>query len=210
MGISCKKWNNPKAGWLIGAEGMMIGKTNLRDMAYPKNSMDGKSPNPDTYKGKHWVNTEDVSEENDLGGVHCNSGVQNKWFYLLTDGGEGTNDGGYQYKVTGIGIEKSRQLAYRTLVQYATKTSQYADIRKCFIQAATDLHGATSAEVDAVKKAWDAVGVYENGQIPTGIENVLLSESATTSAPAYNMMGQRVGKNTRGLIIYKGKKYINK
>ena len=28
-------------------------------------------------------------------------------------------------------------------------------------------------------------------------------------APVYNMMGQRVNKNTRGLVIYKGKKYFN-
>ena len=32
----------------------------------------------------------------------------------------------------------------------------------------------------------------------------------SVDAPVYNMMGQRVGKNTRGLVIYKGKKYLNK
>ena len=29
-------------------------------------------------------------------------------------------------------------------------------------------------------------------------------------APVYNMMGQRVDKNTRGFVIYKGRKYLNK
>jgi len=28
-------------------------------------------------------------------------------------------------------------------------------------------------------------------------------------APVYNMMGQRVNKNTRGLVVYKGRKYVN-
>ena len=27
--------------------------------------------------------------------------------------------------------------------------------------------------------------------------------------PVYNMMGQRVNKNTRGLVVYKGRKYVN-
>ena len=29
-------------------------------------------------------------------------------------------------------------------------------------------------------------------------------------APVYNMMGQRVDKSQKGLVIYKGKKYVNK
>ena len=32
----------------------------------------------------------------------------------------------------------------------------------------------------------------------------------SVDAPVYNMMGQRVNKNTRGLVIYKGRKYVNK
>ena len=28
-------------------------------------------------------------------------------------------------------------------------------------------------------------------------------------APVYNMMGQRIDKNTRGLVVYKGRKYVN-
>jgi len=32
----------------------------------------------------------------------------------------------------------------------------------------------------------------------------------SVDAPVYNMMGQRVNKNTRGLVVYKGRKYVNK
>jgi hypothetical protein len=32
----------------------------------------------------------------------------------------------------------------------------------------------------------------------------------SVDVPVYNMMGQRVDKNTRGLVIYKGRKYVNK
>ena len=32
----------------------------------------------------------------------------------------------------------------------------------------------------------------------------------SVDAPVYNMMGQRIDKNTRGLVIYKGRKYVNR
>ena len=32
----------------------------------------------------------------------------------------------------------------------------------------------------------------------------------SVDAPVYNMMGQRVDKNNRGMVIYKGRKYVNK
>lgn len=52
----------------------------------------------------------------------------------------------------------------------------------------------------------------------TGIETISMDghREATPAtmyrvdAPVYNMMGQRVDKNTRGLVIYKGRKYVNK
>ena len=97
--------------------------------------------------------------------MHRNSGVQNRWYFLLCEGETANNsyfvEGGKPYSMTGIGMEKAVQIAYRTLVQYATSQSQYADIRLCHIQAAKDLYGDNSAEVEAVIKAWDIVGVTD-------------------------------------------------
>jgi hypothetical protein len=52
----------------------------------------------------------------------------------------------------------------------------------------------------------------------TGIETIGIDghREATPStmysvdAPVYNMMGQRVDKSQKGLVIYKGRKYVNK
>jgi hypothetical protein len=52
----------------------------------------------------------------------------------------------------------------------------------------------------------------------TGIETIEASghREATPAtmyrvdAPVYNMMGQRVDKSQKGLVIYKGRKYVNK
>jgi len=109
---------------------------------------------PDTYKGDFWF-----EGLGDYGGVHINSGVQNYWFYLLSQGGNGINDNGDSFSVNGIGMQKAAKIAYRNLTVYLVSGSQYADAREGAIKAATDLYGANSNEVQQVKNAWCAVGV---------------------------------------------------
>jgi len=48
--------------------------------------------NPDTYNGRYWVTTAGCTPSlaNDQCGVHNNSGVLNKWFYLLVRGPKAT------------------------------------------------------------------------------------------------------------------------
>ena len=130
----------------------------------------------------------------------------NKWYYLLTDGGKGTNDKDYSYDVQGVGIEKSQQIAYRTLVVYATQKSQYADIRLSTLQAAKDLY-PNGTEADAVAKAWDAVGVYENGVQPTGIYQISTERSADNKY--YDLQGRPVTQLGQGVYIHQGKKVIH-
>ncbi len=116
---------------------------------------------PDTYHGTYWY-----SGSADNGGVHTNSGVQNKWFYILSQGESGTNDNGNAYNVTGIGIDNAAAIAYRNLTVYLTSSSNYAAARAGAIQAAKDLFGAGSAEEIATTDAWYAVGVgseYNSG-----------------------------------------------
>jgi len=81
--------------WMIGEN---IGAA-FRNMANPN-----QFSQPDTYGGTFWVNTTSCTptNNNDQCGVHTNSGVLNFWFYLLSQGGSGTNDIGSAYTVTGI------------------------------------------------------------------------------------------------------------
>ncbi|MCB9252823.1 MAG: M4 family metallopeptidase, partial [Flavobacteriales bacterium] len=120
---------------------------------------------PDTYKGTFWKST--ASGAYDAGGVHFNSGVQNFWFYLLTVGGNGTNDAplNHAYSVTGIGQVKSEKIAYRALTMYLTAGSDYKAARKAALSAAEDLYPSTgnqkSNEYIQTCNAWYAVGVGE-------------------------------------------------
>ncbi len=105
---------------------------------------------PDTYRGEYW----DIYEE-----VHTNSGVQNYWFYLLCNGGSGTNDLKKEYHVEGIGMDDAMQIAYRNLIYYLTPEATYEDAYNGSLQAVTDLFGESSVQYNAVKDAWCAVGI---------------------------------------------------
>lgn len=134
--------------WQLGND-MSVSGTGFRNMADPNQNGD-----PDTYQGTYWY-----TGSADNGGVHTNSGVQNFWFYLLSEGGTGTNDLGDAYNVQGIGISAAGDIVFKSLTTYLNANSNYADARSGSIQAATDLFGACSPELAAVTNAWYAVGV---------------------------------------------------
>ncbi len=131
--------------------------SNIRSLKYPKEGRNGLMQQPDTYKGDYWVDVS--SRELDNGGVHSNSGVQNKWFYLLCEGGSGENDNGYNYNVEGIGIEKAHKIAFYTLRYYLTKNSLYWDAYEGSLFSAQNLYGKNSVEYQSVLNAWHAVGL---------------------------------------------------
>lgn len=162
------------ANWTIGEDLMLPNGTFLRSMSNPN----GPNSNlqPDTYKGYLWLNTNcgTPTNLNDNCGVHRNSGVQNYWFYLLSQGGSGTNDLGNTFNVTGIGINKARQIAYLNLTTYlGGQNSTYIDSYNGSLLAAQALYGNPSVEYFAVKNAWYAVGI--------GNDNPNLYCSGTTS-----------------------------
>ena len=156
MGASIAFDVNGSYDWLM-AKNVMINATNLRSMSNPHNSKDGNGAQPKYYNEPgYWVNPNDTAA--DHGGVHINSGVQNYWFYLLTVGGSGIN-GIYDYNISGIGIDKAMQIAYRNLIYYLTPEATHEDARNGSIQAAIDLYGKDSQEHQSVVNAWYAVGV---------------------------------------------------
>ncbi len=146
FGVSIEWFAKPsQANWLIGDERGSI----IRNMGDPNSVGD-----PDTYKGANWV-----FGTSDNGGVHTNSNVQNYWFYLLVNGGSGTNDNGDVYNVSPLGQLKAEKIAFRNLTNYIISTSNYNEARYYSIQSTIDLYGACSPEVKSVVDAWFAVGV---------------------------------------------------
>lgn len=134
--------------WKIG-EDMTPGGQGIRNMSNPNQFQD-----PDTYLGTYWY-----TGTNDNGGVHTNSGVSNYWFYLLSQGGSGTNDINNAFNVTGITKASAAQIAFRALTVYFTPSTNYMAARGYCIQAAKDIFGNCSNEVVQTTNAWYAVGV---------------------------------------------------
>lgn len=151
FGTAIENYGRPEDwDWLIGDD---IGLTGpLRSMSNPNAEGD-----PDTYFGDFWA----PLGGGDSGGVHTNSGVQNFWYYLLTEGGSGVNDNGDSYTVTGLGFEASSAIAFRNLTVYLVSSSQFDDARFFAIQSAIDLYGVCTLEVEQTANAWYAVGVGE-------------------------------------------------
>ncbi len=118
----------------------------LRDMSNPHN---GGNPGDPSWQPA--VMTEYVNTTQDNGGVHVNSGIPNHAFYFVA---------------SYIGRPSAGKIWYRAETTYLTHSSQFLDARISTEKAATDLFGSTSNELNAVKSAWDNVGVYENTPPP--------------------------------------------
>jgi len=135
--------------WQMGENGRLSG-IGFRDMSNPTAAGD-----PDTYEGTYWIDVVGCtpSNQNDYCGVHTNSGVGNKWFYLLSDGGTHNS-----VTVTGIGVDNAMLIAYRANAFYWTEFSTYSEAAYGTISAADDLDG-TGVWAQSVRDAWEAVGV---------------------------------------------------
>lgn len=108
---------------------------------------------------------DNVSEQfmgrQDNGGVHINSGITNRAFFLVANT---------------IGRDRAEQIYYRALTTYLVNTSQFVDLRASLLQSAADIHGNNSNEVSIIGQAFDAVGILGSdtgqGQQSGGAEEV--------------------------------------
>ncbi|WP_143436587.1 M4 family metallopeptidase [Hymenobacter crusticola] len=125
----------------------------LRSLSDPHNG--GGSLNDRGFQPRTMSELYTGSQDN--GGVHINSGIPNWAFYKFA---------------TAIGKEHAEQVWYRTLTTYLTRSSQFLDLRLGVIQAATDLYGASSTEVNAARAAFDAVGILNGTSQPTPGHNL--------------------------------------
>ncbi len=176
FGNSVERFGKPASySWIIGEE-ITYNGSGLRNMSDPR-----IKGHPRCYKGTYWY-----YGTGDNGGVHLNSGVQNWWYYLITEGGSGTNDFSNAYKVDSLGILTAEKIAYRNLTVYLTPSSNYSDARFYSIQSAKDLYGACSKEVIAVTNAWYACAVgpkYDSGYVKADFsaDTVVCSSAKTVN-----------------------------
>ena len=123
--------------WLIGSF-LSVGGP-IRSM---KNPEIFKQP----YKMSQYLRT-----SADHGGVHTNSGIPNKAFYMLVEG----------LSTGGIGFDPARNIFYRTLVTKLNANSDFIALREGCILSAEELYGVGSTQETKVRAAFDAVEIYD-------------------------------------------------
>ncbi len=126
--------NTPRTGcndgnlrWLIGEDLTAI-DTSLRDLWLPECKNDPSDRASTLYAC--------LNESTDHGGVHTNSGLVNRTFTLLTDGGNLNED-----TVTAIGMTRSLHLFQHANANYVTRVTDFFAFGDMLIRSAQDLVG---------------------------------------------------------------------
>ncbi|HEV8360834.1 MAG TPA: M4 family metallopeptidase [Candidatus Thermoplasmatota archaeon] len=135
-----------QADWLIGA-GLFtdaVQGTALRSMKAPGTAYNddvlGKDPQPAHMKD--YVQTPD-----DNGGVHINSGIPNRAFYLAAA------------EIGGQAWERAGKIWYVALRDRLRRNASFQDCANITASVAAELYGQGSKEHTAVVKAWTTVGL---------------------------------------------------
>jgi Zn-dependent metalloprotease len=136
-----------EASWLIG-EGLFTSQVEgsaLRSMKAPGTAYDddvlGKDPQPDSMDSY-------VRTSADNGGVHINSGIPNRAFYLVAEA-VGSN-----------AWEAPGRIWYDALTAGSLPAAAtFSVFAKATAASAVDLFGSGSKEHDAVRQAWETVKV---------------------------------------------------
>lgn len=134
------------ADWIIG-EGLFtdnVNGTGIRNMKQPGTGYNdpvlGKDPQPGHMNDY-------VQTQADNGGVHINSGIPNRAFYVTA------------FNIGGFAWEKAGHIWYVTLSSKLGQSTNFATAAAKTYEAARDLYGQGSLEQQAVKAGWAEVGI---------------------------------------------------
>jgi Zn-dependent metalloprotease len=151
----------------------------VRDMSDPP-----RFNQPDRLSSPLFVRSvQDPSRDNDFGGVHTNSGVNNKLCYLLTDG-----DSFNGQTIYGMGIARVADLYYEVNARLLSSAPDYYDLYHALAMAAVNL-GWTAEERDNLYRACRAVEIGYDIYVDwsnSGFEDGSMPHPYNTVAEAYN------------------------
>jgi Zn-dependent metalloprotease len=141
-----RKETAAESDWLIGKEPFTenVNGVAIRSMKEPGTAYDdpviGKDPQPG-HMDDYVVTVEDA------GGVHINSGILNRAFYITA-----TEMGGFAW-------EKAGQIWYVTLRDKLFGSADFDDAARLTYATAGELYGLGSLEQQAVRTGWREVGL---------------------------------------------------
>jgi Zn-dependent metalloprotease len=145
--------------WKIGEQAYTPGSPGdaLRYLNDPRIGGD-----PDHYSKRRYPGLCIPVRANDQCGVHANTGISNKAFYLVANGGTHPLSG---ITVVGIGVPKARRIWYDALF-YMNYNTKFMDARTATLDAVVANNAFSRDVLYTVERAWCAVGV---GDCPAGL-----------------------------------------
>ena len=142
--------------WIMGS----ILNTPFRNMSSPSSKLINGTVRPYPAKMSEFIQTQDsflnLFQDRDYGGVHFNSSIINRCYYLLAQG-----------LPEAIGLRNAECIFYRALTQHMHRQSQFVDARLGCIAAAKELFGGGSFQGLKVAEAFDAVEIFADPVTPT-------------------------------------------
>jgi Zn-dependent metalloprotease len=141
FGFMTERFVLGSANWTVGEDANFT----IRDMQNPNNFN-----HPSWYLQPTFWKTGPA----DLGGVHSNSGVQNKYFQLLSEGGVQLGR-----TVQGVGIDIAAEVTYYSFTNLTGSAETYPEAREHAIAAARILYGVCSFVENQVCRSWSACNI---------------------------------------------------
>jgi len=170
--------------WLIGEDVIPGG---IRDMSHPPNFRD-----PDNINSVSFIPvTDNPNGSNDQGGVHTNSGIPNKVFYLLVTGATH-----YGIEVTALSpdLDSSRALTaniwYTWNNDYLAPDDDFLIGREKMLMVSSALYPGNSDYYGSVFAAWASVGVQGELDISLSSKYVIPDSGETMIVVRNNNKGE--------------------
>lgn len=154
FGTAVERYKRPeRSDWTLGEDTGEISRSMSNPNAYEQ---------PGEYGGKFFYSIFGSENASDNGGVHRLSGIMNRWFYLLCEGGKGTTESGFAYNVTPIGIADALKIVYLAQTDYITPGMNYYNVSLATYRAARAIFGTDAKQTKQVENAWGAVNVVKS------------------------------------------------
>ena len=153
MGVALRNFMSPSPTYTFGDL-----QNNITDNLSDPESIQ----HPDTYMGQYFQKNKNSPSYD----PHINASVLGYWYYLIINGGSGTNSLGWNYNVLPLSsnlntsTQKANKIVFKVLTESLSPSySNYEDVRDGSLYIASKIYGNASAEYKTVLNAWYAVGM---------------------------------------------------
>lgn len=157
--------DSPSVRWQLGED------INVGSLTGPIRHMNDPTIDYDPDKmSSNYYNKDPYFTDN--GGVHTNSGINNKAVYLMVDGSSAETGGAFNGQtVTGIGITKAAKIYYEVQTNLLTSGADYLDLYNALYQGCQNLVGSSGITINDCNQVRAATTAVEMNIDPTGSFN---------------------------------------